>query len=210
MEIPNSSIYEDISEEELSSKKERLPNIDFFNENLNLTFSFEDDVMKNLPEITDVALETGKEQYRIFLGRINQSDINDVNVEIVKVDEIPAGPDEGFYEEKTDEVTVNLRNVKNHANYLCQVMPKLKNCFFVGDIHTHPKKQSDLDDWQHPCNYSEEDLKSICDNYEEGTLSSNEPFIFAIAGREGKETNYVFYHIIKKGDKYEAKVISMK
>lgn len=205
--IPNSSIYEGFPEEELSSKKELLSNVDFLNENLDLTFSFEEDAAMNLPEVTDDQLETELEKFCILLGKPIQLDKDKINIEIKAILEM--SNDNNLYSERKNEVEVYYDDIKEHVNRLQETMSDLKDCYFVGDVHTHPYEQNSFNK-RHPCVYSEVDLKGVCDAYEEGILSSNEPYIFGVGGREGKETHYSFYRLIKKNDKYEIIQIFIK
>jgi len=209
MEIPNSNIYEDVPEEELLPKKELLSNIDFLDENLDLTFSFEG-AEEILPEITDEDLNNDQERFRILLGELVQLSENKVNIEIKGILEVPDENEEKrrLYSEEKGEISYNIKNIKDYVKELQEVNPKIKNWHFVGDIHTHSLRQSDLSDWQKTRNCSPTDYEFLCRAYNEGRLSPDEPYIFGIGGRDGKETVYSFYRVFIKDGHYRVEEIT--
>jgi len=196
MEIPHSNLYKTI---------ERKTSIDFLNEGLKVTFSFDEEATDNLPRVSDDDLITGNEKYRILLGDIDQQGDSWVNIKIRGVLEADASEKSLFYKEGKEEVNPNLGNIKQWVKSIQNSIPEFSNFHFIGDIHTHPIiPGNNLEKNIHPCNLSNGDIADIIQQYESGNLSFGEPFIFGIAGRRDvqENTTYAFYRLVKKDGGY--------
>ena len=204
MEIPNLNIYKSI---------EREHDIDFSNENLKITFSFDEEAINNLPKVSDDDLKTGAEKYRILLGDINQQDSNQVNILIKGILEADSDEKDLFYREDKEEVKTNLSNIKKWVKSIQNSVPEYSNFNFIGDMHTHPITSEDtLDEGVDPCTLSSSDIKDIIQEYENGNLSFDKPFIFGVAGRNilQENTSYAFYRLVKKDEKFVIDQIEKK
>lgn len=189
--------------------KEKEPKIDFLNENLQISFTIEQEVFDNLPRIDNTILEkdleSRREVFNVFLGDFS---ITDDNTVIVYLDYVLEVPDEEekkslYYEESELEISINLENIKVLVDNLKKENSEFKNVNFIGDIHTHPIKQEELKDTSiTPLMPSDTDIASVVNDYKKGILSANRPFIFAIAGIVNNQMEYAFYRLVKKDDKY--------
>ncbi len=204
MEIPKSNLYE-------TAKTPR--SIDFLNEKLKITFSFSEEAVDNLPEITDEDLRSGQERYRILLGKVNVINDSEINVEISGILEADQNEKGLFYEENIEEVAPNLHAIKNWVNHIQNSISEYKDFEFIGDIHTHPitdENNLDIDiDSCIPSDYN--DIQDIIQE-EKSNLLPNEPFIFGIAGRKksDKTTSYAFYRLVKQNNEYSIEQIEKK
>jgi hypothetical protein len=197
MEIPNVNKYNSI---------EKISNINFLNKDIEMKFSIDEEAVGHIPEVTDKELETGQEKYHILLGDFNQIDENNVDLNIKGILEADENEKDLFYKEKTEAVTPNLSAIKKWVTKIQSALPEYKNFNFIGDIHTHPiTKDNQLDKNVSASSPSNEDVVDIIQEYENGTLSPNEPFIFGIAGRKNlnKETEYAFYRLVKDNNEYK-------
>jgi hypothetical protein len=180
---------------------------------LKMTFSFSEEAAKNLPEVSNEDLETGNEKYRILLGNIGKQNNEWINAEIKGVLEADLNEKDLFYKEKKEEVSPNLDNIKKWVKSIQDSAPEYKDFNFIGDIHTHPiTRENNLDKNVSPCTPSDKDIEDVIQQYENGNLSLDEPFIFGIAGRRSLEedTSYAFYRLIKKDGKYVTEQVDKK
>ncbi len=197
MEIPNVDKY--LKEKELS--------IDFLNERLKVSFTVEQNVADNLPiidnSVFDKKLEAREEIYRAFLGEFTVEKDDSVTVHLTGILEIPDDEETKghYYNESSLAVAVNLKNIKTLIDSL-KNKDEFKDTILIGDIHTHPVKESELKNSLSPLMPSNDDILSIIESYKDGTLSMDRPFIFAIAANIDNKMQYAFYRLIKKNDKY--------
>jgi hypothetical protein len=183
---------------------EQWPPIDFLDERIKLSFRIEPEAAKHLPEVSKEDLESGRERYRILLGNFERTAADAATVVIEGLVEMDEG-DERFYKEGTREVTnVNIPRMQAFARWVREHIPEFHDFTLIGDIHTHPIKPEAMESGS-PWHPSDGDIESIAKSYERGELTPDHPFVFAIAGPdESGETQYGFYRIIKRGDKYLA------
>ena len=196
MEIPNSNIYNSIEKES---------NLDFSNEHLNITFSFDKEVADNLPEVSEDDLKTGNEKYRVLLGNISQQDNNQAHIIIKGILEAGLKEKDLFYSEGKEEVNPNLGNIQKWVKSIQSAIPEYIDFSFIGDIHTHPiTSENNLDKNVDSCTPSDGDIKDIIQEYEKGNLSFDKPFIFGIAGRDSSQenTSFAFYRLVRKDGEY--------
>jgi hypothetical protein len=199
MEIPDVKKY----------KVEKQPVIDFFNEKLAMTFSIDAEAAKFLPEISDQELKTKKEKYQILLGEIEKSGNGKFNVLIKGILEADENEKDLFYTEGAGQVMPNIAAIKKWVRDIQAAVPEYQDYKFIGDLHTHPTTPEELDGL-HPCTPSPEDIEDVRLEFENGNLSANEPFVFGIAGRVGRRTEYAFYRLIKKKNKFSVQLIDRR
>lgn len=188
---------------------EKHPEINFLDGKLNLYFSFDEEAIQYLPEVTDEDLQSLQEKYRILLGNSEIINENTININIKGILEAdPTIEKNLFYSEGKKHVSPNLPVITQWVEVIKKTNKEYKNFNFVGDIHTHPIKVKRSDKGWNPCAPSDPDIKDIIKEYENGNLSPNKPFIFCIAARlTDEDTTYSFYRLIKQSDKYTVEQI---
>lgn len=208
MKIPNVNKYESV---------EKLSSIDFLSDKLEVSFSVDKEAVEYLPKITDEDIKTHQERYHILLGDVQRLDVDKVNIRIKGILEAdPKNEDEKdlFYSEGIGQVSLNfsLSAIKQWVKFIQEAEPEYRDFNFVGEIHTHAVEDGWLDkdvNLLHPSSGGEGgDFENIIQEYEDGNLSADKPFVFGIAGRVGKNTEYVFYRLVKKDNKYKLAVIT--
>ncbi|MFH1048733.1 MAG: hypothetical protein V1732_03655 [Patescibacteria group bacterium] len=179
--------------------------INYLDEKLNITFDFNEEAARHLPEITLEEIKARKEKYAALLGKVNIKDEENLEILIKGVLQIE-GENHGYYKEGIHEVS------KIKTSEIVQLLEKVKEANeeyrdfdLVGEIHTHPIYRHDSDS----CNPSKGDMDSIIDVYEKQMLTPDKPYIFGIAGVDKKSnTQYAFYRLIKKADEYSCMPIN--
>lgn len=189
-------------------RNERIPDIDFLDDNLKVFFRFEEEAATYLPEITPEDLETRIEKYRILLGRV---EVEGENVKIVVSGILEMQDEPVYYKEEKEAVSgINIPAVNNFVKRLQEAYPEEKHSSLVGDVHTHPILAKDFENGLNPWMPSPGDIESIIGDYERGVLSKDRPFLFGIAGLdESGETHYSFYRIVHKDGKYEVREVEL-
>lgn len=202
MEIPHINQFE--------KKAEKLPDIDFLDEKLRLSFSINPEAAAYLPEIEDEEFETKKEKYHVLLGNIHRLGNDEINVEIKGVLEADENEKDLFYSEGAEHVSPNIGAIKKWVKSIQLAIPEYQDFNFIGDVHTHPVKISELNEGSHPCDPSIGDFDDISKEYNNGNLSTDKPFVFCIAGKVNDQMAYSFYRFVKKDDKYTIEKIEQK
>ena len=205
MEIPKADKYE---------SKEKIEKINFLDENLKVSFSFNKEAIPHLPEVSDDDLVTKKEKYRILLGDFEKIGSDNININVNGILEADPEGDEVdlFYQERKNEIVLDLGAVKKWVKAIQNSNSDLEDYNLVGDIHSHPVLKNDLEGNLNPCDLSQGDFDDVVKAYESGILSSDKPFVFGVAGREttGSGTSYVFYRLVKNENGYFVKLLGKK
>jgi hypothetical protein len=202
MEIPHVSQFE--------NKAEKLPGIDFLDNNLKVSFSIDPEAAAYLPDIEDKEFETKKEKYRVLLGNIHHLSKDEINIEVKGMLEADEDEKDLFYNEGEGHVSPNIAAIKKWVASIQYAVPEYQDYHFVGDVHTHPVRISDLNEGSHPCDPSIGDFENISKEYHNGNLSADKPFIFCIAGKVNNQMLYAFYRFVRKDDKYTIEKIEQK
>jgi len=202
MEIPHANQFE--------NKTEKLPNIDFLDDKLRVFFSIDPEAASHLPEIEDEEFEMKKEKYRVLLGNIHHLDKDEINIEIKGVLEADEDEKDLFYSEGIGHISPNIGAIKKWVKSIQYAVPEYQDYHFVGDVHTHPVRITELSKGSHPCNPSLGDFNDISKEYNNSNLSADKPFIFCIAGKVNDQMVYAFYRFIKKNEKYTIEKIEQK
>lgn len=202
MEIPHADKFE--------NAKEKITNLDFLNSKLKLSFSIDPEAATYLPEIDDEQFETKKEKYAVLLGNIKRLGNNEASIEIKGILEADDTEKDLFYSEGIGHVSPNIGAIKKWARSIQSAFPEYQNYHFIGDVHTHPVRISELNEGSHPCDPSIGDFDDISREYDSGNLSPDKPFIFCIAGKVDGKMTYAFYRFIRKDTKYTIEKIERK
>ncbi len=173
--------------------------VDFLDENLQLSIGYSENVGQYFPEVNPQDLEAGRERYRILLGRTNLED-SSAHVEITHVVEITPEENQRLfaYNEGSNHVSVDMAGVQEYVRGIQGSFSEYRHVQLIGDMHTHPTTVYDLNPGQHPCDPSQADLEDVARDYENGLISPNQPFVFAIAGPQNGQTVYAFYRLFKR------------
>lgn len=176
--------------------------VDFLSNELNITISISDEAFEHFPEVSEVEMKTGQEKFRILLGN-HTKELTSVNINIEAIMEIVEPY--GYYHEGIEEITgINIQALEELVKGL-KDKEEYKGLKIVGDLHTHPVKQSQLDPDQRSFHLSQGDIDCMISHYTNGELDANSPYVFMIAGSlEDGKTGYAYYRVIKDGDKYHA------
>ncbi len=196
---------EKFQEYNLGFKYELESKINYLDEKINIIFSFDKEAATHLPEVSAEELKTKKEKYAALLGKAIIKDGENTEILIKGILQME-GENHGYYKEGIHEVS------KIKTSEIVQLLEKVKETNeeyrdfdLVGEIHTHPIYRHD----SNSCNPSKGDMDSIIDVYEKQMLTSDKPYIFGIAGVDKKgNTQYAFYRLIKKADKYSCMPIN--
>jgi hypothetical protein len=188
--------------ERMRMTSERMSDIDYLSEKLNIFVEFEAEAAEFLPKITDDALETRKEKYAVLLGIVKQMTGDTLKVTIKGVLEME-NENHRLWQEGVESVSnVDLKEIKRMAHDIQISDPQYKEYTFLGDVHTHPI----LPDVAHnffPNLPSQPDIDTIISEYERGDLNPNEPYIFMIAAPdEYGKTLYSIYRMTKNDKGY--------
>ncbi len=181
---------------------EGIKSPDFLNEQLRMSLDISDRAFEHLPEVNPIDLETKKEQYRVLLGTWERTPEGDIKLKVESVMEVPDQPH--YYVEGKESVdNINIPALRQTVQYVSENDEASKGLELVGDIHTHPITQEELEPNQRPWMLSPEDIEAMVESYENGSLSADRPFIFGIAAPmpDGK-TGYKFYRLIKSSEGY--------
>ena len=176
--------------------------LDFTSENFKVTFSIAPEAVQFLPEVTAEDLETKKEKYRLLVGEVTVSN-QEANVHIKGILEMTDEEQKRCYSEGINEVSdINIPEIQKIIRDVQNTYPEYTDFGFLGDIHTHPTTEKDLNGIE-PWLLSKGDIESIVAAYESKQLSPEKPYIFGIAAPDEKgETQYSFYRLIKTGSEY--------
>ena len=168
--------------------------INFNNPELRVVLDISPEADNHLPVISPEDLKTKRERFRLFYGKTESVSHDKIKVKIEAVTELPDQPD--FYEE--GNAGVRIKNIQRAKLVLDKAMEQEGlDWQFIGEIHTHPITQSELEENQRPWHPSPEDEQGWKSFYESGFLKSGQPCIFGIAGSYEGKTGYAFYRVIK-------------
>lgn len=209
--------------------------MNILNEKINIVMTMSDEVFHCLPEVSLEDLQTKRERYRLLLGkweieepslyyspvRIKEKgyrliserlEFKDPKNLLISVEAVLEIPDPAYYVEKNGRISgINLLAIKKLISDLRNNHSGYSQLVLVGDIHTHPTLQNELDDHQRPWHPSSLDIKYLADTYKCGELDGSQPFIFGIAGAIGSgKTGYAFYRLIKANGDYLARAVNRK
>ncbi len=186
---------------------ERLPEINFLDPNLEITFSFEEETALALPDITPEDVESGQERYVVLIGNLVRNSVNDVTVILEDVWQQAERRGYWWQEEKLEITGVKFAELLDYAKEACEQNPELVGQMLIGELHTHPviPEPGDAD----PADPSPADLSAIADYHDAGFLT-NRPFIFGIASLKQGETHYAFYRLINDNGNYAFERIEKK
>lgn len=193
---------------DFSNKIETQFNPDYLNEKLKVSFSIEPEAVKFLPKVNEAELKSKKEKYAILIGSKQAISNDKVHIHIKAVMEIPESQQfkQRYYKEDIEIVkNIDTASIKKLVEAMRSLYTEYHYDYFLGDVHTHPIKPSELGG-NSGCQPSIGDIEGLIDEYENGNIDSHEPFIFGIAAPdESGETEYAFYRIIKtdKGHTYK-------
>ena len=183
-------------------RKEAPVAVDFLNERTRVSMRMSDEAFGYLPEITSEERETEQERFRTLLGRWQQKGEHEVEVHIEAIVEFE--PRELRYlDERHGEVVVDTREIKNLVTNLQATYPEYRQYMLLGELHTHPVLQNELDSHQRSWHFSSGDQEAWINEYKNGVLSNDCPFIFGVAGAmENGKTGYSFYRVVREGKEY--------
>ncbi len=152
---------------------------------------------EHFPEISPEELESKQERYFLLLGNSGIEGSVKING-VMQLEDTT-----GFYQEGRESVAgVNISALKSIADGVRTLGPEYTSWHFVGEMHTHPVIQEELDVNQRSHHPSEEDIQAWIACYERGELTGDTPFIFAIAGaQENGSTGYAYYRVVKESDR---------
>lgn len=183
--------------EEMSEHEEP---VDFLSRELDMTISISEEAFTHFPEVSEREIETGQEKFRILLGSYVKQ-LTGVNVNIDAIMELTEPY--GYYHEGIEEIReINIQALKDLVKRL-EDSKESQGLKMVGDLHTHPVKQSRLHPNQRSFHLSQGDIDCMISHYKDGVINANSPYVFVIAGSlEDGKTGYAYYRVIKDGDKY--------
>ena len=171
---------------------------EFLESRIRISFRVAPEAQEYLPEITKADLESGREKYRLFLGRWSKSgDDADVSIDaIVEFDDDPRAVVEGVYEVQPD-----IGYMTAYIEELKRTNEEYRDLEIVGDIHTHPVFSDDMAEGVRPWDPSSGDIEDLVRQYSSGHVRADRPFIFAIAAphpNSDGETVYAYYHLFRE------------
>lgn len=190
-----------INERIIMSIEEESPEnkIDFTNPDLKVRIDISPEAEKHLPKISNEDLWQSQERFRFLYGYLEPQGPGEVKINITAVCELPDQPDT-YTEGKGLVDKVNISKAKQKLDYATKKLGITGH--IIGEIHTHPISQSELEAHQKPWHPSPEDEKAWISFYESGFLKADTPFIFGIAGAYENKTGYAFYRMVKKEGKW--------
>ncbi len=209
--------------------------MDILDEKTNIIMTMSEEVLHHLPEVSFEDLQKKRERYRLLLGKWEIEDptfycspvqmegkgyrfisgkweIKDPKNLLISVEGVLEIPDPAYYIEKKGSINdINFPAIKKLISNLRNYHSGYSQLALVGEIHTHPTIQGELEDNQRPWHPSFWDIKYLVDTYKRGELDSNQPFIFGIAGAIGRgKTEYAFYRLIKTNGDYSIRTVEWK
>ncbi len=180
---------------------ERQPNVDFLDESIEVTFSFSEEAVQWLPQITAEDMQTHRERFVALIGKFTYTN-NRAEVRVVAtMEQSPEQHETGFYykEEKEGVNNINLKRIKALIARACQNDSEYKHCMYIGDVHTHPVTAAEYG--MDPGTPSIGDLESIQRHFEDGDLDASVPYIFGIASLNSVgDIGYSFYRVVRNKD----------
>lgn len=184
--------------------------LNFLSEDIKVTLSWDDEVGQNLPEVTDEDIEAKQERFCILMGRVVIKDGSEANIEIQSVIQKTREDfeDPTLYKEGVKVVHVNLAKIIEFAELIKSNVPDCADQELVGDIHTHPVRERELNPGVKPWHPSQGDIGDIVKGYKSGSLSSQKPYIFGIAVQHEGETSYAFYRMVLVDGVYKARMVN--
>lgn len=174
-------------------------NRDFLKESINYRFSFTEEAVRHLPEITQEDIESGKECFALMLGTWS-GDQNDISLNVSSVLRVP--DDSRFYKETEGGVDdINYKAIRQLIEQFKQLGHIDKGLVLLGDVHTHPITDEELEhlDGQQAA-FSEGDQISAISHYLEGDLDSSSPYIFGVISdtlnrEQDDRSTYTFFRV---------------
>jgi hypothetical protein len=190
----------------MEPKLEEFKSLDFLDERVRLSLDITNEAFDHLPEVTQEDLAKKTERYRALLGRWDK--VDEESVKLI-VEAVLQDPEQVHYSEQEGEVhAVNIPSLQLLASSVKKFSEEFSNLELVGEIHTHPTTQDELDPDQRPWMPSVEDKDAMMKCYDRGELGPDRPFVFGIAApmSDGK-TGYKFYRVVKVEDGYKIVVV---
>lgn len=184
--------------------------MDTLDEKISMEMTMSDEAYGYLPVITRENLKTKKEAYRLLLGtwKIINPRLIQVNVEATF--EIPNNP-KYYREEKEKIAEVDMLAIKKTISNLKENFSEYRHLVLVGEIHTHPVQQKEINSNDRPWHLSPGDKSSLTSQYKCGNIDPSQPFLLGVAGAtEDGKTGYAFYRLIKKNKKYHIRPVEWK
>lgn len=171
---------------------------DFMDPKTTVTFSFTQEAAEHLPQLHPEDIETDRERFAVLMGEIDLHH-NRVNLDIQSV-LWDSEDDNKWYHERSGEVEINLTQILHDASLYSEHIDSVKGQVFLGMIHTHPSVIPEAEH-QSAALPSDGDIEAIAGWIDDGLITKDKPFIFAIAGYSSDgTTHYILYRpIIKNG-----------
>jgi len=168
---------------------------DFLDKNSSVSFEIEPAALAHLPQISMGDAQTGRERFRVLLGTYKIRGPQRVHIVIKGIYEETKDDVYGTYREGVEQVTFNLSLIRTSLEQVQRNDPAYKDFQYLGDVHTHPVSGQPFP--------SEGDLLAAIEQYNDGILDPNQPYIFGIAARRRDgEMEYNFFRMFKDGDEY--------
>ncbi len=118
---------------------ERQPNVDFLDESIEVTFSFSEEAVQWLPQITAEDMQTHRERFVALIGKFTYTN-NRAEVRVVAtMEQSPEQHETGFYykEEKEGVNNINLKRIKALIARACKMIQSISTvCILETSIHT--------------------------------------------------------------------------